>query len=293
MSVLTEFVWDSLELILLIYDLANKKLGEIEINKNLKIKMKKQKRENNLSGGQRRFKYSMTFELAMREILGDEAYHSAGSVTNPSSIKKICKKALNKIKQRIDNIATMDERLRAMLFSEIHYLEEEISKIDKENNDWEIISILFHIIARLLGYDWISGKICREVIYYQTKDQAYRDYVNDYTAAENRRKKYGTLWKEANEIYLRRYKEVFRLREEGFHPNQIARIINTTEYAVKQMLKSKVICQILKLSEQGLSDEEIAKKLNLSSFTIINLKNKAWLKAEASTISKRRQRKEV
>jgi len=249
--------------------------------------------KNNFDNRKPRFKYSMKFELAMREILGDKAYHSADSAGNPASIKKICKKALNKIKERIDNIVTIDERLRAMLFLEISYLEKEISKIDKENNDWEIISILFHIIARLLGYDWVSGRICREVIYYQTKDQVYRDYINDYAAAENRRKKYDTLWKEANEIYLKRYKEILRLKEEGFHPNQIARIMNTSEYAVKQMLKSKTLLQVLKLSEQGLNNEEIAKKLNLSWFTVTSLETEAWIRARASTISKRRQRKEI
>jgi len=249
--------------------------------------------KNNFDNRKPRFKYSMNFELAMREILGDKAYHSADSAGNPTSIKKICKKALNKIKERIDNIVTMDERLRAMLFSEISYLEKEISKIDKESNDWEIISILFHIIARLLGYDWISGKVCREIIYYQTKDQMYCDYVNDCAVAENRRKKYDTLWKESNEIYLKRYKEVIRLKEEGFHPNQIARIMNTSEYAVKQMLKPKVLIQILKLSERGLNNEEIAKKLNLSLFTVTSLKNEAWIKAQASTISRKQQKKEV
>jgi len=249
--------------------------------------------KNNFDNRKPRFKYSMNFEFAMREILGDKAYHSAASASNPMCIKKICKKALNKIKERIDNIVTMDERLRATLFLEISDLEKEISKIDKENNDWEIISILFRIIAKLLGYDWLSGKVCREVIYYQTKDQMYHDYIHDYTAAENRRKKYDTLGEESDEIYLKRYKEVIRLKEEGFHPNQIARIMNTSEYAVKQMLKHKMIIQILKLSEQGLNDEEIAKKLNLSWFTVRSLKTEACMRAQASTISKKQQRKEI
>ncbi len=255
--------------------------------------MQKLKIKSNSNEKQRRFRYSIVFEMAMREILGDKAYHSADSAGHAASIKKICKKVLRKIKERVDNIVTMDERLRAMLFAEISYLEEKISKIDKENNDWEIISILFHIIARLLGYDWVSGKVCREVIYYRTSDQEYRDFINDFTSYENRRKKYETLWKEAEDIYMRRYKEILRLKKEGYHPNQIARIMNTTEYAVNQLLKDKLCTKVIKLLDKGLNDEEIAKKLNLSLFTVVSLKSGAWLKAKKSSSTKRRLRNEI
>lgn len=255
--------------------------------------MQKSKMENNLNEKQRRFKYSKAFEFAMREILGDKAYHSADSAGNPASIKKICKKALDKIKERIDNIVTMDERLRAMLFSEISDLEKEISKINKENNDWEIISILFHIIARLLGYDWVSGKVCRDVVYYRTREQEYRDFLNDNVSSEVRRKKYETLWKESEDVYIQRYKEILRLKEEGFHSNQIARIMNITEYAVNQLLKNDLSTKVIKLLDKGLNEEEIAKQLNISLFTVVSLKSNAWLKARGSSFTKRKLRKEI
>ena len=255
--------------------------------------MQKSKTENNLNEKQQRFKYSMAFEFAMREILGDKAYHSAASAGNPVSIKKICKKALDKIKERIDNIVTMDERLRAMLFSEISNLEKEISKINKENNDWEIISILFRIVARLLGYDWVSGKVCREVVYYRTREQEYRDFLNDNVSSEIRRKKYETLWKESEDVYIQRYKEILRLKEEGFHSNQIARIMNITEYAVNQLLKNDLSTKVIKLLNKGLNEEEIAKQLNIPLFTVVSLKSNAWLKARGSSFIKRKLRKEI
>ncbi|MDD3735057.1 MAG: hypothetical protein PHO31_01100 [Candidatus Pacebacteria bacterium] len=254
--------------------------------------MQKSRIKNNLDEKQKRFKYSSAFESAMRELLGDRAYHSADSATNPAFVKKVCQKALNKIRERIDNVVTMDERLRAMLFLEIGYLEKEISKINKENNDWEIISILFHIIARLLGYDWASGKVCREVVYFRNKNQEYQDYLNDFIAAEKREKKYKKRLQEFEYIYLQRCKEVIQLKNKGFHSNQIARIMNMTEYAVNQILKIKLLPEILKLSEQGLSDEEIGKRLNESGFAIRDLKDDALIKARESILRKK-LRKEI
>jgi len=105
--------------------------------------MQKSKTENNLNEKQQRFKYSMAFEFAMREILGDKAYHSAANAGNPVSIKKICKKALDKIKERIDNIVTMDERLRAMLFSEISNLEKKYRKLIKKIMTGKLLAFCF------------------------------------------------------------------------------------------------------------------------------------------------------
>jgi len=198
-----------------------------------------------------RFRHSHNFEMGMRQILGDKAYHTSDYAAIPKESKKVMLKATKKLSKRIDEIITMDERLRERLLSDIESLEKEIRSIDKSCNEMDIIGIFFSILSRLLGYDWIDGEIHRTPVYFQTRAQERLNY------------QYGKTWERGEEelqkidLILERYGFVKLLKEKGREINEIARVLNISDYAVRQILKSHASERIKELRNQGLNATEI------------------------------------
>lgn len=194
------------------------------------------------------------FEKAVRLILGDKAYHITDSSLNMSSIKKLLREALNKIRERIDEIITMDEHLRAMLFSDLDRLEGDVTSIDKTSKAF-LIAHFLSIIGRLLGYDWMDGRTYRTPIYFRTKSEEFADYRNAKISS------YREMREEENDIVLERHKIVKDLKGKGRTTNQIARILDITEYAVNQILKDEVLTKASELRGKGLDYREISEEL--------------------------------
>lgn len=207
------------------------------------------------------FNYGMELEMALRLILGDKADHSAGGNLIPSFTRAYFLQVTKKLRDRVDNIVTMDERLRGMLFRSLRELETEIRPIRK-NVDWQIIAtILLGIVGRLLGYDGVDGKVHREVIFFRTREQEAADY---------RKRTGGGHWNEADELLRERYRIVLNLKKRGFTHAQIAQIVGTTEYAVKQVISNELLARICELRREGLSPDKISQRLGQSLGNILS-----------------------
>lgn len=231
----------------------------IDLIKNIK-KLNKEAEENHKKKlkelNKYRFSYSMDFEYGMRHILG---YGAADCASYPNDSKKLMLRALNKIRKRIDEIITMDEKLREMLFSDIEKLEKQVKEIEKVPNQMDMIGAFFSIIAHLLGYGWLSGKTYRTPIYFQTKSEefaAYKSGVGDWR--EFREEEYNLI--------LERHNIIGDLKNKGLKNNQIARVLNISEYAVRKVLKGELLGRISELKNNGLNYDEIKNKLKTEDF---------------------------
>ncbi|HDQ06525.1 MAG TPA: hypothetical protein ENN36_07385 [Candidatus Bathyarchaeota archaeon] len=122
------------------------------------------------------FRYNGDLEIVMADLFGKRYFGLAGLFSDPKFCKKCMLKAIKKIKRRLNELLTIDERLRERTNSILDSLEREARKISlEENNEWKIITHLLHLVTHLLGYDWQDGKIHRQVFYYQDKAQAQMD----------------------------------------------------------------------------------------------------------------------
>jgi predicted transcriptional regulator len=215
------------------------------------------KNYNKLIGqlNQYRFSYSTDFEIGMRQVLGQRAYHAPDIAGMPASARKLLLEAVKKLSKRVDEIITMDERLRERLLSEFEELRKHVDKIDKVPNQMPLTGTLFNIISRLLGYDWCDGKVYRTPVYFRTKSQEFKDYRNRYIS------KWRDLEREEHSLVLVRRRIAANLKKEGMPISQIARVLNMSEYAVGQLIKDRILAKTAELWESGHSLDEIRKEL--------------------------------
>jgi hypothetical protein len=110
----------------------------------------------------------MQFELTMRLLFGERAYHIASSHGHPAHRRGWLQKAVRKL-QRIVNGLDTTPRHRQMLMSELG----EVAGYLRAANDpsWELVYALFRICMRLLGSDYVRGARCHTPFYYQTPEQ--------------------------------------------------------------------------------------------------------------------------
>jgi len=176
-----------------------------------------------------RFKYNLTFEYAMQDLLGRKRYDGmAGGFRDPDFCKECMLKAIRRIRKRLSEIATMDERLREVTGIILDRLVRNVKETSRDiNDDWIIIAHLLDLIAHLLGYDWLDGKIHRHVVYYQDKRQEQLDWkIKEVT-------RYYGEWRLENK---RRYMLVNFLRKNNIPKYQIAKLLGITVLRVNRIL---------------------------------------------------------
>lgn len=144
-----------------------------------------------------RFKYNLDLECVMQELFGRKHYNGVARLFRDSSFCRKCLlRTVSRIKNRLREIP-MDERLIQVSGSILDKLEANAKEVSEEvNNDWQIITNLLDLIAHLLGYDWLDGKIHRHVIFCQDRTQEQEDwkiregdraYYDQYRLEEDRR----------------------------------------------------------------------------------------------------------
>lgn len=174
-----------------------------------------------------RFKDSMFFEFAMQDLLGPKYYGSAGGFSDPTFCKECMIRAVKRIRNRLDQILTVDERLRHSTGIILDRLESNVKETsEKVNNDWEIIADLLDLIAHLLGYDWLDGEIHRHVIFFQDRTQEQFDCI------KQKSEYYDELCLEEK----RRYMLVTFLEKNQIPKYQIARLLGISVRRVNRIL---------------------------------------------------------
>ena len=174
------------------------------------------------------FSYCLELQDALEELLGPKGKWNglAGSFHNLLHVRHAVLDASKVIRGRLNNILTADDRLR--LTAEVHL--DAIERLAKalKPDGVALLALLgnfIHLTALLLGYDWHAGKPNREIIFFQTLDQQLVDDMKRHPEPP-----VGKLeWK-------RRTMIVKELHSEGLRVSQIARVLNQTEYRIKDIL---------------------------------------------------------
>ncbi|MGD0353621.1 MAG: hypothetical protein ABSB38_09085 [Dehalococcoidia bacterium] len=199
--------------------------------------------------------HSVEFEDSMRQILGKKASGTADLAGVPTEAKRLLRESTKKLSVRVDEIVTMDTRLRELLVSKLDSLQQYIRVIDKTPSAMDILGILYNLLGILLGYDWMDCKVYRTPIYYRTKSQEFADYRKMIS------KDWDSIHQEENVLVLERRRLCLELREKGMHINQVARVLNTSEYEVNQYLKDANLAKLAKLLNEGYTYDDIVFKL--------------------------------
>jgi len=178
--------------------------------------------------GKTRFKYNLDLEYVMLDFFGKKYYGMARLFENPTFCKKCMLRVVKRIRKRLNEILSMDERLRQRTNGILESLEGHSRRISlTENNDWFIIADLLDLVGHLLGYDWQDGKIHRQVFFFQDEVQAQLD-----KRIENPNKYYDSLRSDEK----LRYMLVQSLRIRQLPKHQIARLLGISSKRVDNIL---------------------------------------------------------
>jgi hypothetical protein len=177
-----------------------------------------------------RFKDSMTLESALMNLLGKKYYGSAGVFSDPQICKKFLLRAIRRIRKRLNEIVTTDERLLFITNITLDSLEHNVKTTsEKKNDDWFIIADFLYLVSLLLGYDYQDGKVHRHIIFYQNRMQETENYIKKVGRA---------FWDEFPKGDLRiKYEIVYLLKKRKLPNNQIARILTISDKLVAKILK--------------------------------------------------------
>jgi DNA-directed RNA polymerase specialized sigma subunit len=134
------------------------------------------------------------------------------------------------LRDRLKKVSAMDERLELTTSMDLGRLEELVRKLSEStNSDWDIITSLLDLVARLLGYDWLDGEIHRHVIFFRDKDQENFDHDKMFPMKD-------AFYDPVRHLGVR-YATVNHLNKKGgLNRNQIARALGINEYMVSQIL---------------------------------------------------------
>ena len=174
---------------------------------------------------------SLPLELAMLEFFGYESKWNGNyrGFVNVKYVSEALLAIVIKIRKRVTEIVTDDDRLLITTNKYIDLIDKEADALSNDHNGLlEIIAYLLHFIAILLGYDWFKGKPNRQVIYYQTATKKLIDdnkLHSDSINVDSRNKENNKQYEIVNDLY-----------DEEFRVAEIARIMNISESLVKEML---------------------------------------------------------
>lgn len=168
---------------------------------------------------------AMVFEMTMRILFGDKAYHIAGAERHPTHRRNWLQKATRKLMRNINDLDTT-LRHKQMLMAEA----ESISKLLKAAKEpsWGLIYRFFRLTSRLLGYDSVRGMRCHSLLYWQSPEQYYTaHYFKGGDVMQN-------YYDQKDAISIRR-SIVEDLKSKGFDDFKISMVLNTSEYEVKRL----------------------------------------------------------
>lgn len=177
-----------------------------------------------------RFKYNLSLEYVMQDLFGRKHYNGmAGAFRDSKFCKKCMLRAIKRIRSRLDNILTMDERLKQTTGLILNRLETDVKEMsEKVNNDWAIITNLLHLIVHLLGYDWLDGRVHRHIVFFQDKAQEQKDWMEMLG-----RREYYDQWRLEDK---HRYMLVNMLKKNEIPKHQIASLLGISIRSVSKIL---------------------------------------------------------
>jgi hypothetical protein len=177
------------------------------------------------------FHYSLELEYALAAFFGHDSkwYGTAGGFHRPARVRSALLAATSKIRARLEDIITADDRLLLTTCLALDAIEREAKELrEGSNNQLEIIAHLLHLVANLLGYDWQAGKPNRHLVYFQTADQEWIDDTARYP---------DTVYRSFTQLESQKRLEIASsLYDQNLRVAQIARIMRLSEPRVKDLL---------------------------------------------------------
>jgi hypothetical protein len=176
------------------------------------------------------FHDSMALETALCELYGIRSawYHSAGTFKDYRKVRSALRAAVRRLRQRICEIVTADDRLLLTAELELDALDRSLRALKSDGAALlDITAHLLHLTAGLLGYDWLAGKPNRHIVFYQTRDQVWIDDKN-----QGKQHPVDAL----REEQTKRAEIICKLFKEGIRVPQIAAIMSIPETRVKDIL---------------------------------------------------------
>lgn len=166
----------------------------------------------------------MNFELTMRLLFGDRAYQIAGTEANPKHRREWLQKTVREL-LRLTNALDATPRQKKALMAALDAVFRELKPTDQP--PWELIYQLLRLTMRLYGFGY-AGARCYSLAYWQTPEQRYTEELCEGKGHTRPQAEH------ADAVSLRR-SVVEKLSGEGVDDFNIALVLNTSEYAVKQL----------------------------------------------------------
>ena len=168
---------------------------------------------------------AMDFEITMRLLFGEKAYHIADQHGSTKGRRAWLTKAIEMLTREIDTLDTT-VRHKQMLMGELEAIADLVKR--ESEPSWDIVYRFLRLASRLLGFDYVRGARCHTPTYWQTPAQNLNsvvfeggDIMQDY-------------YDKKNAIAVRR-SVVQDLKSQGLNDYKIALVLNITEYQVKKL----------------------------------------------------------
>ena len=168
---------------------------------------------------------AMQFELTMRLLFGERAYHIASSHNNEVHRRQWLQKANREIERRVNRLDSTP-RHKQMLMAELGEVGSHLK--GAKNPSWDVVYALLRFSMRLLGSDYLRGARCHTPFYWQTPSQY--DTSNILEGGDVMQ-----LHSDGSNAIAIRRTIVEDLRQKGLNDFKISLVLNTTEYEVKQL----------------------------------------------------------
>jgi len=165
-----------------------------------------------------------SFGLTMRLLFGEKANRIAGAQAVAAERRQWFRRAVRKLTREAGSIDTTT-RHSEMLLSDLGKIDRSIR--DADEPEWMTVCAFLALTARLLGYDMLDGQRHHTPTFHRSPEQYYR---------ENRKDPQQEWLDERNAIRVRR-DLVHQLKEQGFDTFQISLVFNTSEYAIKKLIR--------------------------------------------------------
>ena len=173
----------------------------------------------------------MQFEITMRLLFGEKAYQIAGIEANPKHRREWLQKAVREL-LRLVNALDTTPRHKKMLMAELEAVSRALKGAAEPS--WEVVYRLFRLCMRLFGFDYVAGARCHTPAYWQTPDQRHTERILD---GDDPMRGYE---EEKDAVSIRR-DVVEELRKKGLDDFKISLVLNTSEYAIKQLRSNLLV----------------------------------------------------
>lgn len=174
--------------------------------------------------------YSQALEDALCEFYGSRSIwaDSAGRFGQPQHVRSALKASNRRIRQHIRKTVTADARLLETTGSCLNQIERAISRLGESGGMVDMLGHVLRLVALLLGFDWKEGRTNRSVVYFQDRNQQFRDdaKLNRQRTSGDAYEREQTAWGDL----------VALLHGKGFRIGEIAGIMNCSNQRVADTL---------------------------------------------------------